>query len=108
MARNLKPGDKVMVARAITFPPKSISYQNGITHLEANQVGTVIDRTPEGRRATLVEFDGLQATVSNYMLVKVEKKSIAKKGTKQKRVKSQPMLSTATVNDSATTPPVAE
>ncbi|MBX3084740.1 MAG: hypothetical protein KF716_24105 [Anaerolineae bacterium] len=84
MVRNLKAGEHVTVDRTVPFDPQSEPYEKGLVQVEPGQVGVVVSLIPQ-KRASVVDFSGIQATISHQRLVRAGDKPIGKKrGRKRK------------------------
>lgn len=98
MAKNLKSGEKVTVDRVVEFDPKSESFINGLPQITAGQVGVVVDAAPQGR-ASIVDFDGIQATVSNQRLQRLETPPVKGKRGRKKRATTAASAKVKTANN---------
>jgi hypothetical protein len=84
MAKNLKKDERVTVDRVFEFDADSGPFAQGLPRVEIGQVGTVVDAAPQGR-ASIVDFDGIQVTISNQRLARLdEKPARGKRGRKKK------------------------
>jgi len=89
MAKNLKTGERVTVDRIVDFDPASEPFINGLPQISVGQVGVVVDAAPTGR-ASIVDFDGIQATVSNQRLQRLDTPPAKGKRGRKKRATSAP------------------
>ena len=99
MATNLKAGEHVTVDRTIEFDATSESSEKGLRSVEAGHVGVVIGRAPQGR-ATIVEFSGIPAIITNQRLVRAADKPLGKKrGRKKQGVSTSTVTKSSSVED---------
>ena len=84
MARNLKAGEQITVDKTSDFDPTSESYGHGLARIEPGQAGIVVSAAPQGR-ASIVEFNGVQATLSNRQLTRIGDIPIKKNRGRKKR-----------------------
>ncbi len=69
MAKGLKPGDTVSVAKAYKFSRASDVYKSGLHRVQPGDMGKVIDAATG--RSVLVNFQGQEFTISSQRLQRV-------------------------------------
>lgn len=89
MARKLIPNEKVTVDQTVKFDPESETYQKGLFSVEPGQIGSVVGPALQGR-ATIVDFDGVQAVISRLRLQRPASKGKGKGRGSKKKVEQLP------------------
>ncbi len=103
MATGLKPGNQVTVKENLDFTSQSDAYKNGLKSVTAGEVGQVVG--PAKGRSVIVEFNGVQVTVSSQRLQLVKKLPMSASGPGRPKRAGQANKATAMSKTEAAAPP---
>src|SRR5271165_3572068 len=92
MAKALKPGDQVTVRELLSFATTSEAYKKGLKSVKTGQIGHVIG--PGVKRSVIVDFNGVQATITTLRLEKVEEAPQAAPRLGRPKKSAQPIRAT--------------